>query len=94
MKYLLGLLASFVILDGVLTHFLVGNGLAWEANPFLASMVGEHNFIILKVAGALLCVLILWDIHRRFPKLAMVSTSCFAVIYGAIVAWNFSLFLI
>jgi len=94
MKYLLGLLATFVIADGLVTHFLVGNDLARESNPFLQSIVGQSNFLIFKVVGALLCVLILWDIYRRYPKLAKISTSCFVAIYGAIVGWNLSLFLI
>jgi len=93
MKYLLGLLAAFVISDGLLTHFLVKDGLAREGNPFLASIVGEDVFIVLKVVGALLCVLILWDIYRHFPRLAQISTSCFVVFYGAIVVWNLNLFL-
>lgn len=92
MKYLLGLLAVFVILDGLLTHFLVGDGLAREINPLLAPLVGESNFLIIKVVGALFCVLILWDVHRRFPRLAKISTSCFAVVYGILVAWNLSIF--
>lgn len=94
MKYLLGLLAGFVVSDGLLTYFLVRNGLAREVNPFLANIVGEVNFLVLKVVGAIFCVLILWDIHRRFPRLAMISTSCFVAAYGAIVAWNLSLFLL
>ncbi|MFC1902767.1 DUF5658 family protein [Chloroflexota bacterium] len=94
MKYLLGLLAGFVISDGLLTYFLVRNGLAREVNPLLVPIVGEGNFLVLKVVGAILCVLILWDIYRRFPKLALISTSCFVVVYGAIVAWNLSIFFI
>ncbi len=94
MKYLLGLLAGLVILDGLLTYFLVRSGIAREGNPFLSRIVGEDNFMVLKVVGAILSVLILWDIYRRFPKLALISTSCFVVIYGAIVIWNFSLFFI
>ena len=92
MKYLLGLLAGFVISDGLLTYFLVRHGIAREGNPFLLPIVGENIFLVLKVVGALLCVLILWDIYRRFPKLALISTSCFVVVYGGIVAWNLSLF--
>ncbi len=94
MKYLLGLLAGFVVADGLLTYFLVGNGFAREGNPLLEPIVGETNFLVLKVVGAILSVLILWDIYRRFPKLALISTSCFVVAYGAIVAWNVSLFFV
>ena len=92
MKYLLGLLITFEILDGVLTHFLVTDGLAREGNPFLMPLVGETNFLILKVVGVLLCALILWDIHKKFPRIALTTTACFVILYFGIVIWNFSLF--
>ena len=94
MKYLLGLLAGFVVSDGLLSYFLVRQGLAREGNPFLLLIVGEDYFLVLKVVGAILSVLILLDIYRRSPRLALISTSCFVVIYGAIVIWNLSLFLV
>lgn len=92
MKYLLGLLIIFEIADGVLTHFLVTSGLGREGNPFLLPLVGESGFLILKVVGVLLAALILWDIYKRFPKVALISTACFVVFYGIIVLWNLSLF--
>ena len=94
MKWLLALLVVFVVLDGVLTHFLVDGGLAREGNPFLEPLVGEAGFIVLKVVGSLLCSLILWDIYRRFPKVAITATWCAVVAYGFIVVWNTSLFLL
>ena len=94
MKYLLGLLIVFVILDGLLTQFLVNGGLAREGNPLLQPLVGEAGFIILKVVGALLCAFILWDVYRRFPKVAVIATWCCVVAYGAIVLWNSSLFIL
>lgn len=94
MKYLLGLLVAFEISDGLLTYFLIRGGLAREGNPLLLPIVGEGNFMVLKVVGAILCVLILWDIYKRLPKLALISTSCFVMFYGAIVLWNLSLFLV
>jgi hypothetical protein len=93
MKYLLGLLIGFEILDGVLSHFLIKDGLAREGNPFLVSIVGEVNFLILKVVGVLICAFILWDIYKRFPRLALISTSCLLALYVVIVIWNSSLFL-
>jgi len=93
MKYLLGLLAGFTISDALLSYFLIRHGLAQEANPFLLPIVGENNFLVIKVVGTILCVLILWDIYRRSPKLALTCTSCFVVFYGVIVAWNLGLFL-
>lgn len=94
MKYLLGLLVIFVVLDGLLTQGLVNGGLAREGNPLLRPLVGEAGFIVLKVVGALLCAFILWDIYRRFPRVAIIATSCFVVAYGAIVLWNSSLFIL
>ena len=94
MKYLLGLLVFFVITDGLLTNLLVNDGLAREGNPFLQPIVGDVGFIILKVVGALICAFILWDVYRRFPRVALVCTLCFAVCYGGIVFWNLSLLLL
>jgi len=92
MKYLIGLLILFEISDGLLTHFLVRDGLAREINPFLLPLVGDAGFMILKVVGVLICAIILWDIYKRYPRVALISTSCFVVFYGVIVLWNLSLF--
>jgi hypothetical protein len=94
MKYLLGLLVVFVVSDGLLTRFLIDGGLAREGNPLLQPLVGETGFLVLKVAGALLCAFILWDIYRRFPKVATIATWCFVVVYGAILLWNSSIFIL
>ena len=92
MKYLLGLLIVFEITDGLLTHFLVGHGLAREANPFLLPLVGDTNFLIIKIVGVLLCAVILWDVHKRFPRVALLFTSCFVLFYAGVVVWNLSVF--
>ncbi|MFC1980544.1 DUF5658 family protein [Chloroflexota bacterium] len=94
MKYLLGLLILLNIADGVVTHFLVELGVARERNPFLMGIAGQPTFMIIKVVGVILCALILWDVYRWHPRLALVSTSCFVISYTAIVLWNSSLFLI
>ncbi len=93
MKFLLVLLIVFEILDGVLTHFLVRGGLAREGNPFLLPLVGSTNFLILKVVGVLLAALILWDIYKRWPRVALATTGFFVTAYVAIVLWNASFFL-
>ena len=92
MVYLLGLLAVFIISDGLLTHALVGNGMR-EGNPLLVPLVTQGNLMVLKLVGTVVCIIILWDLYRRFPKVALITTSCCVVAYGAIVLWNFSLFL-
>jgi hypothetical protein len=90
-KYLLVLLVVLVVSDGLLTQFLIDGGLAREGNPLLQPLVGKNGFLMLKAAGALLCALILWDIYRRFPKLAVIATWCFIAAYGAIMLWNSSI---
>ncbi len=93
-KILLGLLVVFVIADGLITQLLIRDGLAREGNPLLQPLVGGSGFIILKAAGALLCAFILWDIYRRFPRVAVIATWCFVGAYGVIVLWNSSLFIL
>jgi hypothetical protein len=93
-KYLLGLLVFFVVLDGVLTRFLLDGGLAREGNPLLQPIVEGNGFLLLKVAGALLCAFILWDVSRHHPRVARIATWCCVAAYAVIVVWNSSLFLL
>jgi len=94
MKYLLATLVAFVVLDGLITELLISGGMARESNPFLQPLVGDVGFIILKIVGALICAFILWDIYKRFPKVAVIATWVAVAGYGIIVAWNSSLFLL
>jgi hypothetical protein len=94
MRCLLGALVVFVVLDGILTEYLLRNGLAREGNPFLEPLVGDIGFMMLKVAGSMLCAFILWDIYRRFPRVAVAATWCCTAAYAVIVVWNTSVFLI
>lgn len=93
-KILLGLLVVLVIADGLITQLLIRDGLAREGNPLLQPLVGGSGFIILKAAGALLSAFLLWDIYRRFPRVAVIATWCFVGAYGVIVLWNSSLFIL
>ncbi len=92
MKYLLILLSGFEISDGIITHFLVRNGLAQEGNPLMESIVMEGNFLLLKIIGVLLCVPILWGVYRRFPRATLVTASSIVMFYGAVIAWNLGVF--
>ena len=88
MRYLLSALIVLMVCDGLISRFLVRSGLGQEGNPFLQNFVGEEAFLVVKVLGALLCALILWDMYRRWSKLALVSTWCFVVLHAGIVLWN------
>ena len=87
-RYVLGALIVLVISDGLISRFLVRNRLGREWNPFLQRWVGEDIFLVIKVLGVLICVLILWDIYNRRPKLALITSLCLAVSYAGIVLWN------
>lgn len=93
-RRLLAALIALVVSDGVITHFLISNGLGWEANPFLRNLVGHENFLVIKVVGVLLAVFILWDIYKHWPRLAVISSWCFVGLYSGIIAWNLSVFFI
>ena len=88
MKYLLSALILLNIADALLTNHIIKLGAGTEGNPFLLGIAGEPFFTIIKIVGVLLCVLILWDVHRRYPRLALVSTSVFVAAYAVIVFWN------
>lgn len=94
MKILLALLVGFVIIDGIQTEYLVRERMVREVNPFLEPLVGDIGFMLLKIGGSLLCALIIWDIFKRMPRVAVATATSFLVIYGAIVGWNTSLFLL
>jgi len=94
MILLLITLVSFVILDGLLTEYLIPGGKVREANPFLEPLIGETGFMVLKIVGSLLCAFILWDVYRRFPKVGTIAAWIAVLGYGAIVIWNTSLILL
>ena len=94
MKYLLTLLCGFEISDGIITQLLASNGLFVEANPLMAPVVSDGNFLILKVVGVALCALILLKLYRHFPRVTLLTTSSVVTFYGAVIGWNLSLFLV
>ena len=87
-KYTLGALILLDIADGVLTNILLKKGIAREGNPFLNDIAGETGFMVLKIVGVLLAAFILWDIHRRHPRLAFWVSAVFVLVYAGIVSWN------
>ena len=94
MKYLLLTLIALVVSDGLISQFIVRHGLGREGNPFLQTFVSEGNFLLIKLAGALLGALILWDIHRTRPTVALVLTLVFVILYTGVVFWNLGAFFI
>lgn len=92
--YLLGTLLSLVVADGIISQFLIKSGIGREGNPFLKSIVAEGNFLIVKMCGAIICVLILWNMARRVPRLVFIVSVSLVAVYTAILFWNIAVFFI
>ena len=80
-------LVLLVIADGLVSRYLTLQGLGSEANPFLRRLNGDE-FLLVKVFGALVVGALSLDFYRRRPRMALLSTASFVVIYTAIVYWN------
>ncbi|UCG54729.1 MAG: hypothetical protein JSV32_00470 [Dehalococcoidia bacterium] len=93
-EYLLGSLLALVVADGIISQFLIEEGLGREGNPLLKTIATDSDFLIIKMCGAVISVIILWNMARRKPKLVLISSSIFVLIYTAILFWNISLYIV
>ncbi|MFC1907993.1 DUF5658 family protein [Chloroflexota bacterium] len=93
-RLLICTLTALVVADGLISKFIVEHGFAREGNPLLQIWVGENTFLALKLLGAILIAIILWDIYKQNPKLSYISTVLFVISYTAIVFWNLYAFFI
>jgi len=94
MRYMLYTLFALIVADGILTDFLIRQELGQEWNPFLKNLVGGEQFLLIKICGAFLIIVIMYEIYRRRPNMAIVSSICFLVLYTGIVYWNSFVFLL
>src|SRR3990172_7933797 len=83
-RILIGSLFAAVVADGIITKYLVSQGLATEGNPFLGDWVHNNGFYTLKIFGALLACFYLWSIGKRHPNLTIVFTSLLLAGYAYI----------
>ena len=90
MKRLLVLLVTLEVVDGLATGWATTHGLAAEANPLLAPLVGNGNLLLLKVVGAAASALALWALYRRFPRAALACANSIVLFYGLVLGWNFT----
>jgi hypothetical protein len=88
MRYILYILFGAVVADGILSNFLIVQGLGWEWNPFLRGIVGGDELLLLKACGVVLAMVLLWNIYRRHPLLAAAGGICALSLYAAIIYWN------
>jgi hypothetical protein len=85
---MLYILFGAVVADGILSNFLIAQGLGWEWNPLLRDIVGGDELLLLKVCGVVLAMLLLWNIYRRHPLLAAAGSLGALALYVAIIYWN------
>lgn len=93
-RYLLGLLASMIVADGLISNHIVNSGFGTEGNPFIESIVGQTSFISVKVAAAMISALIMWRVFRRHHRLGLASIILFVFLYTVILWWNLSVWFI
>ncbi len=89
--WVLGALVILEIADGIITNILIKLDIAHEGNPLLTSIAGDSGLLIVKIVGVTLVAVILWDIYRRHPRLALGVSSVFLAVNIGIVAWNLNL---
>lgn len=88
LRILVGALFAAVVADGLITKFLVHNGLAREGNPFLSYWVGTDSFLTLKLVGGFLASAYLFFMYRRHPMLSICLSAFFLAAYTVIIFWN------
>ena len=90
-RFVLMLLVSLVVADGLITKHLIDSGVASESNPFLKDLFANGSALPFKIAGAVLSALLLAFMSRHHPKLASLTSWCFIAVYTGIVWWNLGL---
>lgn len=93
-KIVLLTLIALVTADGIISQFLVRYGLGWEGNPFLQNYIGSDAFLLVKLIAVCFCALILWDMSKSRPRLSLVTSLCFVVLYTGIIFWNLGVYFI
>jgi hypothetical protein len=92
--WLLALLVAQVVADGYITRFLVMQGLAGEANPFLKTWVGSDALLSMKLIGAMLVAVVLWRMYGTRSRMALMATSLAVTFYAVVIFWNVFVFFI
>jgi hypothetical protein len=91
-RYTLYTLFCLVVVDGLLTQFLVTGGYGEEVNPFMRAWISHGGFLAIKISGAFLATLMLWIKYNARPKPVYAITVAFLVFYAVIVFWNLCVF--
>jgi hypothetical protein len=77
--------------DAFLTQYLVGVGRVQEGNPLMAGLLESNHFLWFKVIGIAICLLLLWQVYKRFPRLAGGVALFITLFYSGVLIWNSSI---
>ncbi len=88
MRYLLYVLFGLIVADGILSEYLVSHNLGRELNPVLSTLIGGDQFMLVKVCGALIVIILIWNLYKRRQGIAIIGSLCSLVFYTGIIYWN------
>ena len=88
LRLLWGSLFALILADGLITDFAIINDVGYEANPFLADMLGTAKFFFVKLLGALLIIFFLRNISKKHYRVGLVSSCIAVLLYVIVVFWN------
>jgi hypothetical protein len=87
-RILLGALFCLSVADGLVTRFIITEGLGREGNFWLAGLASSDALIGIKIVATLLAIYLLWLLHYRKPKLVIGVTIAIVCWYTLVVFWN------
>jgi hypothetical protein len=84
----LALMAVFCLTDAFATQFFVSRGYVREGNAFAVQLVANGQFVWLKAVGLAACLVLLWQLYKRFPRLASATAMMASLFYVGVLLWN------
>ena len=87
-RILLGALFCLSVADGLVTRFIITEGLGHEGNFWLAGLANSDSLIAVKIVATLLAIYLLWILHYRRPRLVIGFTIALVCWYTLVVFWN------
>jgi hypothetical protein len=76
--------------DALVTQYLVGLGRVDEGNPLMLRLLAGNQFLLFKFTGTAICLLLLWGVSKRFPRLSGATALFMMLFYCGVLIWNSS----
>ena len=88
LRILWGSLFALIMADGIITESAIDNSVGYEANPFLADMLGSTSFFLFKLLGAVVVILFLRNVSMKHRRVGLIGSCVAVLLYIVIVFWN------